>query len=222
MKGRLRICRGWCTCFDHGSPSDRVIINPLFPCHGGQIPHMKEPNLYSLMSLRITQDPGPVWVSEIWDTGHFSFLYHTLSPSLNSAQPGLYLLSKTNKAKGFSWRAIIYSWPLWDALLFSHLSRIQLFGTPWTVACQAPLVCGVFPGSNSGVDCHFFLQGIFPIQGSNLHLLHWQTDSLALSHQGSPSRSPNQPQIIFLALFSDNTQDLATYHSYCLQACIVH
>ena len=27
---------------------------------------------------------------------------------------------------------------------------------------------------------------IFPTQGSNLHLLHWQVDSLPLSHQGSP------------------------------------
>ena len=29
--------------------------------------------------------------------------------------------------------------------------------------------------------------GTFPDQGSNLSLLHWQTDSLPLSHQGSPS-----------------------------------
>ena len=29
-----------------------------------------------------------------------------------------------------------------------------------------------FPGKNTGVGCHFFLQGIFPIQGSNLHLLY--------------------------------------------------
>ena len=28
--------------------------------------------------------------------------------------------------------------------------------------------------------------GIFPDQGSNPHLLHWQADSLPLSHQGSP------------------------------------
>ena len=28
--------------------------------------------------------------------------------------------------------------------------------------------------------------GIFPHQGSNLCLLHWQADSLPLSHQGSP------------------------------------
>ena len=43
-----------------------------------------------------------------------------------------------------------------------------------------------FPGKNSEVGCHFFLQGIFPTQGSNLHLLHWQADSLPLNHQGSP------------------------------------
>ena len=34
--------------------------------------------------------------------------------------------------------------------------------------------------------CHFLLWGIFPIQGSNQHLLPWQADSLPLSHQGSP------------------------------------
>ena len=29
-----------------------------------------------------------------------------------------------------------------------------------------------FPGKNTGVGCHFLLQGIFPTQGSNLGLLH--------------------------------------------------
>ena len=28
------------------------------------------------------------------------------------------------------------------------------------------------PGKNPGVDCHFLLQGIFLVQGLNLHLLH--------------------------------------------------
>ena len=35
------------------------------------------------------------------------------------------------------------------------------------------------------MGCHFLLQGIFLAQGSNLRLLHWQADSLPLSHQGS-------------------------------------
>jgi len=29
-------------------------------------------------------------------------------------------------------------------------------------------------------------RGIFPTQGSYLHLLHWQADSLPLHHWGSP------------------------------------
>ena len=33
-------------------------------------------------------------------------------------------------------------------------------GTPWTVACQAPLSID-FPGKNTGVGCHFLLQRIF-------------------------------------------------------------
>ena len=45
--------------------------------------------------------------------------------------------------------------------------------------CSPPgsSVHGSFPGKNTGVDCHFLLQGIFPTQGLNphlLHLLHWQ------------------------------------------------
>ena len=33
------------------------------------------------------------------------------------------------------------------------------------------------------------LQGIFPIQGTNPHPLHWQVDSLPLSHQDSPLKN---------------------------------
>ena len=42
-----------------------------------------------------------------------------------------------------------------------------------------------FPNKNIGVGCHFLLQEIFLILGSIPHLLrllHWQTDSLPLSH----------------------------------------
>ena len=62
------------------------------------------------------------------------------------------------------------------------LSCVWLFATPWTVVHQAPLFMG-FPGENTGVACHIFLQGIFLTQGSNLRLMHWQAGSLLLSHQ---------------------------------------
>ena len=53
----------------------------------------------------------------------------------------------------------------------SHFSNIWLFVTPWTAARQASLSMHS-PGKNTGVGCHFLLQGIFPTQGSNWHLLH--------------------------------------------------
>ena len=40
--------------------------------------------------------------------------------------------------------------------------------TPWTVACQAPLLMEF---SKQGVGCLALLQGIFPTQGSNPPLL---------------------------------------------------
>ena len=44
------------------------------------------------------------------------------------------------------------------------------------------------PGKNTGLVCHFLLQGIFPTQGSNLGLLHCRQILYCLSHQGSPER----------------------------------
>ena len=44
------------------------------------------------------------------------------------------------------------------------------------------------------MGCHFLLQGIFLTQGSNpnlLQFLHWQVDSLPLSHLGRPKASIN-------------------------------
>ena len=52
------------------------------------------------------------------------------------------------------------------------------------IACQATLSVD-FPGKNTVVGCHFLLQAIFPTQGSNPGLLHWQVDSLPLRHLGS-------------------------------------
>ena len=58
--------------------------------------------------------------------------------------------------------------------------------TPWTIV-PGSSVHGVFQARIlDWVGRHFLLQGIFPAQGSNPHLLHWQADSLPLSHLGIP------------------------------------
>ena len=69
--------------------------------------------------------------------------------------------------------------------VLSRLSPVLLFVAPGMGTWQAPLSMD-FPSKNTGVGCHAFFQ---LTQGSNPRLLcrlHWQEDSLSLSHWGSP------------------------------------
>ena len=67
-------------------------------------------------------------------------------------------------------------------------SHVQLFGTSWTVAHQAPLSME-FSGKNTGVHCYPLLQGIFPTQGLNLGFQHCRQILYHLSHQRSPLKA---------------------------------
>ena len=61
-------------------------------------------------------------------------------------------------------------------VLLPHLfSAIFTFLCPWDS-----------PGKHTGVGCHFFLQGIFPTQGSNLGLPNCRQILFGLSYPGSP------------------------------------
>ena len=51
--------------------------------------------------------------------------------------------------------------------------------TSWTVICLCSLNS---LGKHTGVDCHSLLQGTFPIQESNLHLLCCRQILYHLSH----------------------------------------
>ena len=57
------------------------------------------------------------------------------------------------------------------------------------------------PGKNTGVCCHFLLQGIFPIQGSNLGLLYCNRILYCLSHQGSSSKVSTKIKWIIAEIF---------------------
>ena len=64
-----------------------------------------------------------------------------------------------------------------------------------------PMVCSLSGSSvhgifkNTGVGCHFILQGIFHTKGSNPPLLYWQADSLPPSHQESPTQFKFIPKV---------------------------
>ena len=59
-----------------------------------------------------------------------------------------------------------------DVCCFVITSVMSIFFmTPWIIAYQAPLSTR-FSSKNTGVGCHALLQGIFPTQGSNPHVLN--------------------------------------------------
>ena len=84
------------------------------------------------------------------------------SPGGGNGNPRQYSCLENPVDKG-AWQATVCS--------VQSLSRVRLFATPWTVATR--LLCPWdSPGKNTGVGCHFLLQGIFPTQGSNQGLSH--------------------------------------------------
>ena len=73
--------------------------------------------------------------------------------------------------------------------MVSRFSHVQLFVTLWTIVRQAFLCLWDSPGEDGGVGRHALLQGFFPTQGLNLHilsLLHQQVASLPLAPPGKP------------------------------------
>ena len=99
----------------------------------------------------------------------------------------------------------------------AHSVVSDVFVTPMDCNPSGSFVHGLFPGKNTGVVCHFLLQGIFP----TLRLLHWWADSLPLSYLGSPGwhRDTNpvfiqtehlQLQMFIFFLFLLTTQGVCT------------
>ena len=56
---------------------------------------------------------------------------------------------------------------------------------PMDFSLPGSSVHGKFSGKNTGVGCHFLLQGIFPTQGLNPGLPHCRQTLYRLSHHGS-------------------------------------
>ena len=73
--------------------------------------------------------------------------------------------------------------------MFSHFSHVQLFVTPWTIACQAPPSMG-FSRQESWSGLSFSTPGDLPNPGLEptlLYILHRQAGSLPLAPSGKSS-----------------------------------
>jgi len=74
-----------------------------------------------------------------------------------------------------------------------NCSTMYYFFSPMDCSPQGFSVHGIFPGKNTGVGCHFLLQGIFLTQGLNPYLCVSCTGRRILyqyCHLGSPLLAP--------------------------------
>ena len=79
-----------------------------------------------------------------------------------------------------------------DVCVFVLCLVAQLCPTLCDPMDYSPAGCsahGDSPGKNTAVGCHALLQGTFPIQVSNSHLLHCRWIPYALSHLRSPKQT---------------------------------
>ena len=86
------------------------------------------------------------------------------------------------------WRSILNS----SLLLCVVAQSCPTLGDSMDCSLPGSYVLGNSPEKNTGVDCYALLQGIFPTQGSNLHLLyllHWQVGPSPLAHTNGANYS---------------------------------
>ena len=127
-----------------------------------KIPWTEEPGgLQSMGSLRVGHD----WATSL---SLFTFMHWR-----RKWQPTPVFLPGESQGRWCWWAAIygVAQSRTWLKRLSSNSSRLY---SPRLLCPWNP------PGENTGVGCHFLLQGIFPTWGSNLCLLcllNWQADS---------------------------------------------
>ena len=106
----------------------------------------------------------------------FTFQFHALEKEMathssalawripGTGEPGG-LLSMGSHRVRHDWSDLAAAAAVMSSFLWSCGLQLARLLCPWS-----------FPGKKTGVGCHFSLQGIFPPQGLNPHLLHRQVD----------------------------------------------
>ena len=140
-----------------------------------------------------------------WHWNYMRLFWKTVSqhgakpfhPSLSRWNHLLCFCITSKKSTTCSTLSLLLSW----CMVLGHLVVFSS-ATTWAVTRH-----GIFPGKNTGVDCHFLLQGIFPAQGTNLCLLCLllcQTDSLPLAPPGNLYHTRNVSQYFVISVVECN------------------
>ena len=105
------------------------------------------------------------------------------TPGVGDGQGGLVCCDSWGRKESDTTERL--NWTDWrDLSILRWCVCVSCFGTPWTVACQAPLAW-TSPGKDTGMGCHCLLQVILLTQGSNSGLQHCWQILYQLRHLGS-------------------------------------
>ena len=148
---------------------------PLHYLHKGACMHAR--SLQSCLTLCDPMDCNPPGSSLLGIPQARILEQVTISSSRDLANPGIELASLMSPAlaAGFfitstTWLEPIYIKVVVMVQSLSHLRLLRPHGLqPASLFCPWDS-----PGKNTGVGCHFLLQGIFPTQESNQGLLHYR------------------------------------------------
>ena len=99
------------------------------------------------------------WISERFFPTPFDAKWSILTPNLHSLENFLWVQFFTLLCNLF--------------VVVDLISCVRLFCDPMDCILPVSSCPWDFPGKNTRMGCYFLLQGIFPTQGSSLHLLHW-------------------------------------------------
>ena len=129
-----------------------------------------------LLQLCGQQSPIPLKLSRERNAGRMRAIRENKNVRCSKSDltaEGVGLCHDVSRFLGYKTTMDSYSFSLPRVLVcvLSCFSCVQLFGTLWTIACQAPLSMG-FSGQEFWSGCCALFQGIFPTQGLDLSLLH--------------------------------------------------
>ena len=102
-------------------------------------------------------------------------LHHTSGPTLDICFPSPHIRNKLLPSGAGKGACYLFSLPPPAAVCECSFAHSCLTLCDPMDCKPARLLCPWdSPGRKTRVGCHFLFQGIFPTQGSNPHLLHWQ------------------------------------------------
>ena len=156
----------------------KLLYNPVIPLLG----------IYSEKTINEKDSSTPMFIVSLFTIARTWKQPSCPSTAMTWKEPRCPSTDEQKKKLCYIYAMEYYSAIKKNCVYFSHSvvsNSLQHLGLQSTM----PLCPWDSPGKNTGVGCHFFLQGIFSTQGLNLGVLHCRQILYHLRHQVSPKKN---------------------------------